>query len=172
MTVTAPEIGVPAGSSAIIRGTVTDQSAGAKDTPAMSDESMTEWMKYIYMQFPKPSNATGVPILLSAIDPNGNYIEIGTTTSDASGTFSYRWVPPSDIPGKYTVMASFAGSKSYWPSYAQTAMSVDPATQGTPTPTTQPVSAVETYFAPAVAGIIIAIVLVGAILAILVRKRP
>ena len=60
MTVTAPDIGVPSGSSVVIKGTVTDQSAGAKDTPAISDESMTDWMKYIYMQFARPANATGV----------------------------------------------------------------------------------------------------------------
>ncbi len=123
------------------------------------------------MQFPKPQTATGVPVLLSAIDPNGNYIEIGTTTSDTSGVFSYRWVPPSEIPGKYTVIASFAGSKSYWPSTATTALSVDEV-QPTVAPTTTAVSPVEAYFLPAVAAIIIAIVLVGAVLAIMVKKRP
>lgn len=171
ITVETPSIGVPAGSSAIIRGTVTDQSAGATGTAAIADESMDEWMQYLYMDFPKPSNATGVSVLLSAIDPNGNYIEIGTTTSDTNGIFSYRWVPPSDIPGKYTVIASFAGSKSYWPSTATTALSVDEA-QATVAPTTTAVSPVEAYFLPAVAAIIIAIVLVGAVLAIMVKKRP
>lgn len=173
MTVEAPDIGVPAGSSVIIRGTVTDQSAGAKGTPAMSDESMSEWMQYVYMQFPKPTNATGVPILLSTIDPNGNYLEIGTTTSDASGTFSYSWLPPSDIPGKYTVIASFAGSNSYWPSYAETAMSVDAASQPTAAPTTTaPLTSVEAYFIPAVAGIIIAIAIGFAVTILVLRKRP
>jgi outer membrane protein assembly factor BamB len=171
ITVTGPDIGIPAGSTAIIRGTVTDQSAGAKDTPAISDESMDEWMNYLYMQFPKPFNATGVSVLISAIDPNGNYLEVGTTTSDASGLYSYRWVPPSDIPGKYTIIASFAGSKSYWPSTAETAVSVDEAPQATTGPTSQPISSVETYFGPAVAGIIVAIVLVGAVLAMMVRRR-
>jgi signal transduction histidine kinase len=171
MTVDVPDIGVPAGSSAIIRGTITDESAGAKGTPAISDESMSEWMQYLYMQFPKPTNATGVPILLSAIDPNGNYLEIGVTTSDASGTFSYRWIPPSDIPGKYTVIASFAGSNSYWPSYAETAMSVDTTTKPTTATTTQPTSAIETYFVPAVAGIAVLIIACFAITLLVLRKR-
>jgi hypothetical protein len=172
-TVTAPDIGVPAGSSAIIRGTVTDQSPGALDTPAISDEAMDQWMQYLYMQFPRPSNATGVPVSIDTIDPNGNFIHIGDTTSDSSGTFSYRWLPPSDISGQYTIIATFAGSKSYWPSFAETSMSVDPAPASTITPTAIPVTAVETYFLPAVAGIIFAIIIVGAVLALLMlRKRP
>ena len=174
VTVTAPDIGIPAGSSAIIKGTVTDQSTGAKGTPAISDESMSEWMQYIYMQFPKPTNATGVPVLISSIDPNGNYLEIGTTTSDASGTFSYRWIPPSDIPGKYTIIASFAGSKSYWPSYAQTALSVDEAAAPTITPTQPPQqSMADQYFIPAIAGLFVLIIIVLVlVLMMMLRKRP
>jgi hypothetical protein len=172
ITVTAPDIGVSGGTSVIIQGTVTDQSAGAKGTPAISDESMTEWMKYIYMQFPQPSNATGVPVTLTAIDPNGNFITIGETTSDASGLFSYRWTPPADITGKYTIIAGFAGSKSYWPSYAETAMSVDPA-PATPAPTAPPVASMaDTYLLPSVAAIIITIVVVGIAIILLLRKRP
>jgi hypothetical protein len=130
-------------------------------------------MQYLYMQFPRPSNATGVPVSIDTIDPNGNFIHIGDTTSDSSGTFSYRWLPPSDISGQYTIIATFAGSKSYWPSFAETSMSVDPAPASTITPTAIPVTAVETYFLPAVAGIIFAIIIVGAVLALLMlRKRP
>jgi outer membrane protein assembly factor BamB len=171
-TVTAPDIGVPAGSSVTIRGTVTDQSAGAKDTPAISDESMDAWMLYLYMQFPRPSNATGVAVTLDAIDPNNNYIHIGDTTSDASGLFSYQWNPPSDIPGKYTIIATFAGSKSYWPSFAETAVSLDPAAEATPAPTPTPASMAEMYFVPATAGMIIAVVAVGAVIVLMLRKRP
>ena len=171
-TVTAPDIGVSSGTSVMIRGTVTDQSAGARGTPAISDESMDEWMKYLYMQFPRPSNATGVAVSLDTIDPNGNFIHIGDTTSDQSGTFSYRWVPPADISGRYVVIATFAGSKSYWHSYAQTALSVDPAAAGSPTPTTALVSMADIYLLPSVAGIIITIIVVGVVLALMLRKRP
>jgi len=173
MTVTAPDIGVPSGSSVVIKGTVTDQSAGAKNTPAISDESMTDWMKYIYMQFARPANATGVAISLDTIDPNGNFIHIGDTTSDQSGTYSYRWVPPSEVPGKYTIIATFAGSKSYWPSYAETAISIDSAAS-TPAPTEQPIqSAADMYFVPAIAGLFVLVIVVAIVLALLMlRKRP
>ncbi len=172
VTVTAPDMGAPAGTSAIIRGTVTDQSAGAKGTPAISDDSMTDWMQYLYMQFPQPSNATGVPVSLTAIDPNGNFLTIGNTTSDASGLFSYRWTPPTDVPGKYTIIASFEGSKSYWPSYSETALSVDPAVS-TPAPTVAVVSMADTYLLPIGTAILVAVIVVGVVLALLlVRKRP
>ncbi len=171
-TVTGPDIGVPAGSSAIIRGTVTDQSIGAKDTPAISDESMDAWMQYLYMQLPRPSNATGVAVSLDSIDPNGNYVHIGDTTSDSSGAYSYRWVPPSDIPGKYTIIATFSGSNAYWASYAETSMSVDPAAQPTAAPTPIPATMADTILLPSVIAIIITIVAVGVVLALLVRKRP
>ncbi len=172
-TVTAPDIGVPAGTSVMIKGTVTDQSAGAKNTPAISDESMDEWMQYLYMQFPHPANAVGVPVSIDTVDPNGNFIHIGDTTSDQSGTFSYRWVTPSDIPGSYTIIATFAGSKSYWPSYAETAISVDPAAT-TPAPTDAPLeSTADMYFVPAIAGLFVLVIVVAIVLALLVtRKRP
>src|SRR5690606_22901271 len=56
-------------SSVIIEGTVIDQSPGTKDpnrqarfpkgVPAVSDESMSEWMEYVYMQQIKPTNTSG-----------------------------------------------------------------------------------------------------------------
>ena len=128
-------------------------------------------MPYVYMQKPKPTNATGVPVTVDVIDANGNYRSIGTVTSDSSGAFSLQWTP--DIPGKYTVIATFAGSESYWPSSSETSFAVDSAAP-TPTPTTVPAqSAADMYFVPAVAGIIVAIIIVGAVLALLMlRKRP
>jgi hypothetical protein len=157
------------GSSVLIKGTVTDESAGAKGTPAIADESMSEWMKYIYMQFPRPTNATGVPITLSVLDANGNYREIGTTTSDSSGLFSYLWQP--DITGKYTVFASFDGSKSYWPSSAETAFGVDEAPEVPPedeTPTqTAATFPIEGMYA--LTGIFIAVIAVLGFL--LYRKK-
>ena len=41
---------------------------------------MTDWMKYLYMQFPIPSDAVGVDVTIDTIDPNGNWIHIGTAT--------------------------------------------------------------------------------------------
>ena len=131
------------GKSLVISGTVTDISAGTKQddqaarfpdgVPAVSDESQTAWMEYVYQQNQLPTNATGVPVTLNVIDANGNYRTIGTTTSDATGFYSYQWTP--DIEGKYTVYASFAGSESYWPSKATTAFAVESSSSNTDTST-------------------------------------
>ncbi|MCW4019124.1 MAG: PQQ-binding-like beta-propeller repeat protein [Candidatus Bathyarchaeota archaeon] len=133
--------------SVLIKGSVTDQSPGdtclgipAAGTPAISDECMSDWMEYLYMQQPKPTDATGVSVHLTAIDPNGNFQDIGTVTSDMDGNFAVEWTPP--VPGVYTVKASFDGSGSYFMSYGTTsfAISEPPAassstsSQLTPTP--------------------------------------
>ena len=168
------------GSSVLIEGTVTDIAAGTKQkeqaarfpngVPAVSDESMSPWMEYVYMQKPRPADTIGVPVTISVVDANGNYREIGKVTSDADGFFSLNWKP--DIEGKYTVYASFGGSESYWPSHAITAFAVDP-TETTPGPTEQPVkSTTDMYFVPAVAGIIVTIVICFVITILLLRKRP
>jgi outer membrane protein assembly factor BamB len=72
-TVTADPVVSGLGSSVMIRGTVTDQSAGSKGTPAIADEYMSEWMAYLHMQQPCPTYVEGVKVKLYAIDPNGNY---------------------------------------------------------------------------------------------------
>ncbi len=169
MTVEGPEDVQAFDTPVLIRGTVTDESAGAKGTPAISDESMTEWMKYLYMQFSKPTNATGVEVTLSVLDSNNNFREIGKTTSDSSGAFSYMWTP--DIPGKYTVYATFAGSKSYWPSSAETAIGVQEAPPPPASPEPQPPSMTDTYIFVGVTAIIVAVALVGVVLALILRKR-
>ena len=66
---------------------------------------------------------------------------------------------------------AFAGTKSYWGSNAETAITVDDAA---PQATTAPVgetSQVETYFMPAVIAIIVAIALVGIVMVLMLRKR-
>jgi hypothetical protein len=177
--VTSPEVSMQ-GSSILIQGMVTDESSGTKNTdrialfpngvPAIADENMSPWMEYVYQQQPKPTNATGVPVILSVVDANGNYREIGTTTSDLNGFYSYQWTP--DIEGKYTVTAAFTGSESYWPSQSTTAFAVEP-TAPTPTPSPAIQSIADQYFVPAIAGIIVAIAIVGAVLTLLLlRKRP
>jgi hypothetical protein len=125
----------------------------------VSDDSMSAWMEYVYMQKPRPPNATGVEVSLDAIDPNGNFVHLGTATSDASGLFSLAWKTP-DVPGKYTVIASFTGTNSYYGSYAETAMAVQAAPATTPpTQTTVQESPMLTYLlAAAVVIIILAVV--------------
>jgi len=178
MTLQAPDAGVALRQSVKIKGTITDISAGTKQTvqaanfpngvPAVSDASMSQWMEYVYMQKSKPMNTTGVQVSLSVVDANGNFRQIGTTTSN-DGFFSLNWKP--DIDGAYTVYASFAGSASYYPSQAISSFAVDPAAP-TPAPTAQPITPVsDAYFVPAVAGIVVAIIVVGAVLLLVLRKR-
>lgn len=167
------------GNDIIIKGTVTDQSPGTKNAdriarfpdgvPAVSDECMSPWMEYVYMQQPKPEDTTGVPVEFFVIDANNNYRSIGTTTTDATGFYSYQWTP--DISGKYTVYAQFAGSESYWPSQTTTAFSVADV-EATPTPTETPPSAVEQYFLPAVAGLfVLGIILLVLLVMVLLKKK-
>jgi outer membrane protein assembly factor BamB len=168
------------GDSVVIEGTVTDVSPGTKQTeitlrfptgvPAVSDDSMNEWMKYVYAQFPRPTDITGVKVTLSVLDANDNYREIGTTTADSDGFYSLHWTP--DIEGKYTVYASFDGSKSYYPSHATTAFAVDPAPPpdtSTNTGNVVELPPIEAYFIGATVVIILAIAIVGFLL---LSKRP
>jgi hypothetical protein len=181
-TVQAPLTAITVGNNVVIQGTVMDIAAGTKQTeqaadfpngvPCASDASMTAWMGYVYQQQAEPTNFTGVPVSIDAIDPNGNFIHIGNATSDANGVFGYVWQTPN-IPGKYTVTATFAGTNGYWSSNAQTIMDVQSAPSATAAPTPAPASVVDTYFVPAVIAIIVVILIVGALLAILtLRKRP
>jgi hypothetical protein len=119
-TVTAPMTAMTAGSSVIIQGTVTEQSPRAVGTPAISDEWMAPWMEYLYMDQAMPTDAVGVPVSIDAIDPNGNFVHLGDTTSDNTGFFGYTWTPSKKLAGDYTIIASFAGSDSYYGSQAKT----------------------------------------------------
>ena len=138
VTVSASPKIIASGNSLLIEGTVLDQSPAQLGTPAIADESMTAWMEYLHMNRPIPGNATGVPVKLTAMDPNGNTEQIGTVTSDISGAYSIVWTPP--VPGKYVVTASFDGSESYWQSSAETAIAVmkAPAAQPTASPSLSP----------------------------------
>lgn len=178
-TVSAPDVSVPQGDSIVIKGMVTDISPGTKQlavalnypqgVSAVSEDSMNPWMQYLYQQKPKPTNTTGVLVTLSVLDANNNCRDIGTTTTDSTGTYSYVWQP--DIPGKYTLTALFSGSDSYYGSSGATSFNVA-TTKATAPPSIAPQVASEPYFAPAVIGIIIAIIVVGAAVVLLLRKRP
>jgi hypothetical protein len=155
------------GSSTVIQGTVTDQSPGAKGTPAIGDLYMKPWMEYLYMQQPMPQNATGVPVQLQAIGSDGTMIDIATVTSNAFGNFAYKWAPPTT--GTYSILASFVGSDSYYASYAETALGVDPLP-----PAEEPVE-IPAYpdYTPIFMGLAAAIVVVAILVVydIIDRKR-
>jgi len=176
-TVTASPKTSAQGDMVLVEGTIMDISAGTKDSdrsarfpngvPAVADKYMSPWMEYVYMQQPKPNDATGVDVCISVLDPNGNFYEVGRTTSDTSGFYKLSFIP--EVPGEYTIIATFEGSESYWPSHAETAIAV-----GEAKPTATPIPVVnlpptELYFAISTIAIIIAIAIVGLLL---LRKRP
>ena len=109
------------GNLVLVEGTVMDISAGTKDSdrtarfpngvPAVSDASQSAWMEYVYMQQPKPTNTTGVPVVVSVVDPNGNTYVVGTTTSEESGHYKVTFVP--EVAGEYCVIATFGGTESH-----------------------------------------------------------
>jgi hypothetical protein len=135
-TVTASPKVSALGSCIMIEGTVIDKSAGTTQqeqagrfpngVPAMSDKDQTAWMEYVYMQQAMPANAQGVKVHLTAIDPNGNYQDIGEAVTDIDGNFGTMWQPP--VPGEYHITATFEGSGSYWSSHATTYFGVAEAT--------------------------------------------
>ncbi len=182
-TVEAPQTSITALTSVAIQGTVMDTSAGSQlstvkadfpgGVPAASDASMPFWMAYVYDQQPEPTNFTGVTVTLTATDPNGNFVTLGSATTDAHGMFHFTWTPP-DVPGTYSVTATFAGTNGYWGSSSETNMVVQgPSATAAPTPT--PASGLATMtgltigIAVAVIAIIIAIAIVGLLL---LRKKP
>ncbi len=133
-TVTASPKVTAKGSTVLIEGTVTDQSPGdtclgipAAGTPAIADEYMSEWMEYLYMQKPCPSDLTGVPVHLTAVRTDGEWVDLGTVTSDANGIYIKLWTPTEE--GAYSIIASFAGTESYYSSYDATAVGVGPAAE-------------------------------------------
>jgi len=176
-TVTAsPKISVH-GNSVMIEGTVTDQSPSGrrnindrldftlKGTPAISDEDMAAWMEYMFMQQEMPANAKGVEVTLDTLDPNGNFIHIGTVTSDITGAFALKWTP--EVPGTYQIIATFAGSRAYGPSFAQTYIGVDEAPPATAPPEyPQPIDPTWT-----IVGVGIVIILVVLIVGILLLRK-
>jgi hypothetical protein len=182
-TVTAsPKISVH-GSNIVLEGTVTDQTPTGrrnvnnvvqftlKDTPAISDEDMQEWMEYKFMGQGAPTNAKGVEVELYAIDPNGNYVTLGKTTSDINGNYGLSFVP--EVPGDYQIFATFVGSKSYYPSSSSTFLTVEEAPEATAAPTTtQPLTLADMYFMPMSIGIIVAIAIATVVIVLALRKRP
>ena len=174
----SPKVSVH-GSNVLVEGYVTDKSSGTQEwaqtarfpngVPAISDESQSAWMEYLYQQQPLPTNAKGVQVIIEVFDPNSNYYEVGRTTSDASGFYSLDFTP--QVPGKYTIVARFAGSESYYGSYQETAISVQEAPAPTNSPTPAPATAADLYLLPGIGAIIAAIAVVGVVIVLMLRKK-
>jgi len=178
-TVQVPNPVTTVGSPIVIQGKVTDVSAGASQDaiarnfpnglPAVSDESQSAFMEYVYQQQVLPSNTTGVPVTLSVIDANNNFRTIATTTSDASGHYAITWKP--DIPGNYTLIAAFSGSNSYYGSSDETSFYASLPATSAPTATTESNFATPTDLWTIGAAIIVVIIIIGAVLALLMMRK-
>jgi outer membrane protein assembly factor BamB len=180
-TVAASPVVSVHGSNVVISGTVTDQTTTGRrntndlvdftlqGTPAISDEDMSAYMEYLFMQQVYPADAKGVEVVLTVVDPNSNVYEIGRTTSDVNGFYSLTFEPL--VPGDYTIVASFEGSASYYGSQAVTALNVEEAPAATAEPTPPPASVADMYLIPSVAGIIVAILVIGIVIILMLRKR-
>jgi len=139
ITVSINDNVVPLGSSVLVDGTVMDVSPGTEDitlklrfskgVPAVSDESMSDWMLYVYKQFPRPEDVEGVNVTLQIQDPHGDWYS-ATVTTDSNGRFSHMWAP--GVVGEYHVTAMFEGSNSYYPSQETTTFGVDQAPEEAP----------------------------------------
>jgi len=115
------------GDSVLIKGSVMDLSPAQSGTPAISDEDMITWMNYLHMQnatlINNPPFVRGIEVSLATLDPNFNYYPIGTVTCDQNGNYGLMWEPP--VPGTYQIIATFAGSESYWASEATTYLGIE-----------------------------------------------
>jgi outer membrane protein assembly factor BamB len=174
----APKVSVH-GDSVLVEGMVTDISPGTQEysktarfpngVPAVADENMSDWMLYVYKQFERPADAVGVEVVLSVLDPNNNFYEVGRATSDAGGYFGCEFTP--EVPGLYKIIASFEGSGAYYGSFAETFINVEEAPVATPAPTPTPAPMTDTYVLGIGAAAIIAIVVIGLVLILMLRKR-
>jgi len=174
-TVSAPQTAITANTPIIISGTVLDQSPQQTGTACVSDASMATWMDYLNMQMPIDGiyhnvTVTGVPVSINAVDPNGNLVNIGTATSDISGTYHFTWTPTTS--GTYTISATFAGSNAYGFSSAETAATVVNA-PASPTPTTTSTTGYATSadLMTFIIVAIIAIILAIAIATVLILRK-
>ena len=179
-TVTTPDLAVTYGQGVVIKGSVIDIASGTTQdeqaarfpsgVPCAADSIMKDWMGYVYQQKPIPTVFTGVILSLYVIDSNGNYRDIGTTTTNSNGKYTFTWTP--DIPGDFTVYAVFDGTNAYWPSSDTTSFTVS---EPMPTSSAYPeliVPPTEMYIVSTGIAIIAAIAIGFAITILILKKRP
>ena len=87
-----------------------------------------------------------------------------------NGNYGFAFTP--QVPGTYQIIATFAGSAAYGPSSGTTYLAV-----GNEAPTTAPTTPRQNQWLiytslPATIGIIIAIIAIGLVIILVLRKRP
>ncbi|MCL2359274.1 MAG: PQQ-like beta-propeller repeat protein [Nitrososphaerota archaeon] len=170
-TVATSSAVISEGGSILITGSVTDLSPNTalKGTPAIADADQGPWMNYMVSKSIAKPDVTGVEVYLEAHDPNGNIIQIGTATSDSNGVFKKLWTP--DVPGEYSITATFKGSQSYGPSSAGTAIGVTDAVQVSEPDYPQPIDNTMAIAGSAIA-IIAVVIVIGLVILMTLKKRP
>ncbi|MDR2203182.1 MAG: PQQ-binding-like beta-propeller repeat protein [Nitrososphaerota archaeon] len=172
-TVTSSNPAAVAGNTVLISGTIMDISPGteqneiqkrfSKGVPAVSDESMSDWMLYVYKNFGRPMDTTGVEVTIFA-KQGDREIDIGNVVSDDSGRYAASWAIPDDATGTWDIYAYFSGSGAYFGSWAKSEMAVSAAAEK---PATNP--AYEWYIIGMGIAIIAVVLIVG--LLIILKKK-
>jgi len=134
----------------------------------MSDASMDDWMGYVYQQKPKPTDAKGVEVIISVTDSNNNTRDIGRTTTDSNGFYSFQYTP--EIPGKFIVYERVRRSGRAGPGLRAGRHLVCRRRHQPPPPEDEP-SMTDTYVMYAAIAIIITIVIVGALIILMQRRH-
>ena len=125
-----------------------------------SDASMKDWMGYVYQQKPLPTNFTGVEVTLSVVDANGNYRTIGTATTDVTGALltllgtRHHWRLPQSSQHSQALTATSHQAQTQASQLTQQQQQQHQQQH-------QQQSAADLYFIPAIAGLFVAIIVVG-----------
>jgi len=104
-------------------------------------------------------------------------VHLGDVTSDSNGFYTFQ-VNPSMLsagPGTYKVIASFAGSNSYWGSNSESSVTINPVPTNTQTATPiafATTADLMTYTVAAAIAIIVAVAIVGIGIVFTLRRRP
>ena len=87
-----------------------------------------------------------------------------------SGTFTFNWIP--DIPGNYTVTATFEGSGAYYGSYGESSFFTTARTGIANTNRYNELHlSLSTYFISAIAGLFVLIIIVLALVALQITQE-
>ncbi|MBA7697267.1 hypothetical protein ES703_105930 [subsurface metagenome] len=174
-SVTASPKTIAKGTQVLIEGTVIDMSPAQSGTPCVSADSMATQMEYLHMQRPIDGiyhNKTidGVPVMLTAIGSDGDYVDIGTTTTNGYyGTFGIEWTPTKE--GTYMIIAAFEGDESYGSSGASTFVSVGPTPTPYPDYPDYPEAPAYTTTDLAILAAVIIAIIIGAVSIYVTRKQ-